>query len=429
MKKKKNGFAATGVLYTILVIFLILMSTLLVTLSSRSRILSKLKSDAKNVSTTVFPTLYNIKNGSATATGALSNPYYINSIEDLVLLSIDVNNGINYENKNLFLLRDLDFQNNASYLDSSSKVYGDINGDGIVGTIYEELTTSSGFIPIGNSSNAFRGTFNGNKKIIRNLLIHRDAPYQGMFGNNEGNIEHLTIHGNIQGIYRVGGISSINSGNIRDCHNQAFIQLKLVANYANNDTTYFGGTVGGIAGQNTGEISNSSNIGSISSVYNPNSNDNGYIGGLVGRSTAGQILDCFNSGEVIGTSTRDTITGGVVGANYETSVVGNCYNTNAITSTTTNAISYSGGIVGLNRSSVSNTYNIGSILSSGSQNKCLSYNEKTINNSFYLNTCTLGGEGISKTSEEIKGLTNILGDAFKDDINQINNGYPILKWQ
>lgn len=49
MKKKKNGFAATGVLYTILVIFLILMSTLLVTLSSRSRILSKLKSDAKNV--------------------------------------------------------------------------------------------------------------------------------------------------------------------------------------------------------------------------------------------------------------------------------------------------------------------------------------------------------------------------------------------
>ncbi len=49
MKKKKNGFAATGILYTILVIFLILMSTLLVTLSSRSRILSKLKSDAKNV--------------------------------------------------------------------------------------------------------------------------------------------------------------------------------------------------------------------------------------------------------------------------------------------------------------------------------------------------------------------------------------------
>ena len=429
MKKKKNGFAATGILYTILVIFLILMSTLLVTLSSRSRILSKLKSDAKNVSTIVLPTLYNVKNGSATATGAFNSPYYINSIEDLVLLSIDVNNGINYENKNLSLLRDLDFQNNDSFLDSSSKVYGDINGDGVVETIYEELTTSSGFIPIGNSSSAFSGTFNGNRRIIRNLLINRDTPYQGMFGNNEGSIEHLTVHGNIQGIYRVGGISSINAGTIRDCHNQAAIQLKLVANYANNDIAYFGGNVGGIAGQNTGEISNSSNIGSISSVYNPNSNDNGYIGGLVGRSTAGKISDCFNNGEIIGTSTRDTITGGLVGANYETSIVENCYNTNAVTSTTTNAISYSGGIVGLNRASISNTYNIGSILSVGSQNKCLSYNEKTMNNSFYLDNCTLGGEGISKTSEEIKNLTNILGDAFKDDVNQINNGYPVLKWQ
>ena len=45
--REKNGFAATGILYTILVIFLVLMSTLLVTLSSRNRILSKLKTNAK----------------------------------------------------------------------------------------------------------------------------------------------------------------------------------------------------------------------------------------------------------------------------------------------------------------------------------------------------------------------------------------------
>lgn len=47
MERKENGFAATGILYTILLVFLILMTTLLATLSSRSRILEKLKNDAK----------------------------------------------------------------------------------------------------------------------------------------------------------------------------------------------------------------------------------------------------------------------------------------------------------------------------------------------------------------------------------------------
>ena len=49
MKRKENGFAATGILYTILLVFLVLMTTLLATLSSRSRILEKLKKDAKDI--------------------------------------------------------------------------------------------------------------------------------------------------------------------------------------------------------------------------------------------------------------------------------------------------------------------------------------------------------------------------------------------
>ena len=63
MKRKENGFAATGILYTILLIFLVLMSTLLVTLSSRTRILDKLKSDAKSESTEVKNVVYT--NGTA----------------------------------------------------------------------------------------------------------------------------------------------------------------------------------------------------------------------------------------------------------------------------------------------------------------------------------------------------------------------------
>ena len=58
MKRKENGFAATGILYTILLVFLVLMTTLLATLSSRSRILEKLKKDAKSESAEVKNVVY-----------------------------------------------------------------------------------------------------------------------------------------------------------------------------------------------------------------------------------------------------------------------------------------------------------------------------------------------------------------------------------
>lgn len=34
-----------------------------------------------------------------------------------------------------------------------------------------------------------------------------------------------------------------------------------------------------------------------------------------------------------------------------------------------------------------------------------------------------------KHSNELKNITQILGTAFKEDNNNINNGYPILKWE
>ena len=34
-----------------------------------------------------------------------------------------------------------------------------------------------------------------------------------------------------------------------------------------------------------------------------------------------------------------------------------------------------------------------------------------------------------KTSDELKNMTSILGSEWKDDENNINDGYPILRWQ
>ena len=35
----------------------------------------------------------------------------------------------------------------------------------------------------------------------------------------------------------------------------------------------------------------------------------------------------------------------------------------------------------------------------------------------------------AKSSEELKKCYELLGNAFKKDTNNINNGYPILDWQ
>ena len=66
-------------------------------------------------------------------------PYQIDSIEDLVRLSNDVNGGDTKANKTYILTRDLDFQDPDSYEDSQSTAFGDINGVNNAEPLIEEL--------------------------------------------------------------------------------------------------------------------------------------------------------------------------------------------------------------------------------------------------------------------------------------------------
>lgn len=73
-----------------------------------------------------------------------------------------------------------------------------------------------------------------------------------------------------------------------------------------------------------------------------------------------------------------------------------------------------GGIVGYPRST-------------GAEVKNCYFLENTISG---VNDYEIKAGVTSKTSEELKNLTSILGDAYKEDYeNNINNGYPILVWQ
>lgn len=111
-------------------------------------------------------------------TGTLENPYIIASIEDLVEFSNSVNTGNTYDGKYIELALDLDFKDSKSYKDAKSKDFGDLNGDGEVKGIQEELIDENGegFTPIGiftrEREYSFNGNFNGDYHKIKNIYIN-----------------------------------------------------------------------------------------------------------------------------------------------------------------------------------------------------------------------------------------------------------------
>ena len=119
--------------------------------------------------------------------------------------------------------------------------------------------------------------------------------------------------------------------------------------------------------------------------------------------------------------------------------ISNCYNSGLV-----HGIGSLGGIVNFGRNViVNNSYNIGILAietwdSRGGIIATQEGNRNQYNNNYWLDTCggvygihnASSNEGAEpKTSDEIKNLYNILGDAYTKDLYNQNNGYPILKWQ
>ena len=135
--------------------------------------------------------------------------------------------------------------------------------------------------------------------------------------------------------------------------------------------------------------------------------------------------------------TETTNAGGIVGAQQgENGSVESCYNTGSVTGTGSNV----GGVVGLGsqNSELLNSYNIGYVTTSNNNGGgVIGFNEATsVSNCYFLENTVNGGNGNStidgveiKSSEELKKLSKTLGSAFKEDSNNINEGYPILSWQ
>jgi len=387
--------------------------------------------------------------------GTEANPYTIDSIEALVQFAHSVTNGKTYEGEYVKLTRNLDFKSADSYLNANRTDYEEY---GYTGNLMTALTTGKGFISIGTTElwpeDSFSGTFDGNGKIISNLRIYLtdfSSKCVALFGTNYGTIKNIGIkdcdinidieqtteateiiyaslcgynYGTVEGCWssgnilvnadeistalRIGGVVGSSLGNnnvnneIKNCYNK--VNIEVTRNETTSKATYVGGLV---CNTTNTRITNCYNVGNVSGNYS-NGGANLVVGGLVGYGCT-QGTNLYNLGEVFGSTTQETIVGGVIGLGKN---IEKCYNTGLVTY------------------EASSTKRIGAVIGtiSGTQT-----------NSYYLNNTELNGIGRNYNGtpqptkvekiEDMPTVLSVVGSEFKADTNNINGGYPILNWQ
>ena len=167
---------------------------------------------------------------------------------------------------------------------------------------YDQVASSTansgnGFNPIGDSSNYFTGSFEGNGYTISNLTIDRSGEhYVGLFGSsNGGTIMNTSLEDvDVTGSSYTGGLVGSNMGTVRKSY--------VTGDVSGNDY------VGSLVGQNY--------FGTVDRSYATASVDGtDYVGGLVGQNyNGGEVNHSYATGPVTGSS----YVGGLIGGNSET---------------------------------------------------------------------------------------------------------------
>lgn len=364
----------------------------------------------------------------------------ISTANELKVFRDNVNRGNTYEDWYIYLANDLNLDINEEWKP--------------IGLYPMENST-----PDAQTNKPFKGTFDGRNHEINGMYINTTDKVQGLFGLViGGKILNLGIgrECNILGDLSIGAIAGYlyNGAKAINCYNKSdlkvgafsggvFGQIAINCNIENcynigninisNDSKYTGGVVGNVnLNSSLKKCYNEGNVygNIIGSTY--------VLGGVTGNLSDDSLLEeCFNIGKVQG---NDRI-GGIAGLNVRNGNMQNCYNVGIIEGN--NKI---GGISGQSTSSISNCYNVGKIKGTtifggivGANLVSKDYQtEGVLRNTYILeNTCenicgyndsTIEDSSI-KSKEEMKLLVSTLGEAFKEDINNINNGFPILTWQ
>lgn len=245
--------------------------------------------------------------------------------------------------------------------------------------------------PIGISGHIFKGEFDGQGYKISNIYINNSSKYSGLFGYAGAyglpvSIKNLETEGSVKSGESTGGIiGTLIYGNVENCINRVNV----------SGTNNVGGIVGCVDGSNAKTIKNCINFGT---VYGNNS-----VGGLFGQ-IGGYgnvtISDCINIGNITANATK---TGGIAGyLNCSYANISDCYTVGNIIKTD-NALSDINPAIGKKQN--------------GSVNKI-----------YYKSSLGNDTNGVKSTDDEIKNLAYSHDNEFYFDYDNINQGYPILKF-
>jgi hypothetical protein len=340
--------------------------------------------------------------GYSGGSGTAENPYQIATAEDLN----DIGNNPEDWDKHFILMNNVDL---AQYTGTKFKI-------------------------IGNGTTNFTGIFDGNgHKIFNFTWSSGSESFIGLFGQvgSSGQIKNLGLENVNVNVsmsdlsFYIGGLAGYNSGMITNCYSSGGVSGRQ----------YVGVLTGG-----------NSNVGKITDCYASGSvwGKNG-VGGMAGYNF-GTINSCYCSVSVFEDGWYGN-SGGLVGNNetwpnpiYKATIT-NSYSTGMVSGT-----SNVGGLVGWNsNATITNCYSKGSVSGSSSVGGLVgSGDPNSVNNSFWdkdTSGQTKSAGGTPKTTVEMKTGSTFI-DTNWDFVGETANGtediwrmcvdglnYPLLWWQ
>ena len=258
----------------------------------------------------------------AKGNGDVENPFQISTAAELAWFRDYVNEKYENVKASAKLTADIDLSGFCHAADASKNI------------------GNKSWVPIGNSTNKYQGTFDGNNKTITNLYINASQLNVGLFGcTYEGTIKNLTFeYANvtntnnyvgvlvgkafwgstlqnikisntcqIKGGNYTGGIAGYLDGNAYNCVNYATVQgikyigglcgyycrtgnsMTACANYGNVTASSLGG--GGLVGYfDSGTIQDCANYGDVKGTER--------VAGMAGSVTNGKIQNVFSYGNI-----------------------------------------------------------------------------------------------------------------------------------
>jgi hypothetical protein len=274
----------------------------------------------------------------------------------------------------------------------------------------------AGWLPIGQASPYFTGTFDGQGYEISHLFIDRSGTdsiglFSRAYGANISNTNLIDV--SVIANRYVGAMVGIIGSNtvINNCSSSGFI----------NGSFY---ETGGLIGYSAATINNSHSSAIVRQTGTGFS-----TGGLLGASSGGTTLNSYSTGTVIGYQRA----GGLIGTFSSSSFVDNCYssanvtgqngmggiighgyggvvNNSYFTGTVTNTGSYTAGIIAFSQSStvVENCYSTGNLTGNSAVGGINGYNEYADFFNCYSSGTITGSSGIG----------GIIGTAYGSDITR-----------